>query len=350
MTDSIPLVSVIVPCRNERSYIVACLESIRLNDYPSERIQVLVVDGRSDDGTRKLLAEYTGKWPNVRCLDNPGLTAPAALNIGIQHADGDVIMRMDAHCHYPRDYIRVLVGWLERSGADNVGGAWRTLPGADTPIARAIAAALSHPFGVGNAHFRLGITSAKWVDTVPFGCYRRTVFERIGLFDEELIRNQDDELNQRLLRSGGRILLVPDATIDYFARDSIGKLARMYYQYGYFKPLAARKVGRVGTMRQLVPATFALSLIVILFLSLWKSAWALVFIGLILVYLAAVVVSSITTLSANGLRVAALTATAFPVIHFSYAFGSLRGAARLLFGRDTFGTRGGGVAGVPISR
>jgi glycosyltransferase involved in cell wall biosynthesis len=350
MTGVMPLVSVIVPCRNERDYIFACLESIRLNDYPSDRVQVLVVDGRSDDGTRELLEEYVEKWPRVRWLDNSGRTAPSALNIGIQHADGDVVMRMDAHCHYPRNYISVLVGWLERSGADNVGGTWRTLPGADTPIARAIAAALSHPFGVGNAHFRLGITSPKWVDTVPFGCYRRSVFARIGLFDEELVRNQDDEFNQRLLRGGGRILLVPDATIDYFARDSIGKLARMYYQYGYFKPLAARKVGRVGTVRQAVPAIFALCLIVILLVSFWKSQWALAFVGLALIYVVAAVVSGLTTIRANGFRVAALTAAVFPVIHFSYAVGSLRGAARFLFRRDRVGASGNGVEGVPISR
>jgi GT2 family glycosyltransferase len=320
-----------------------------LNDYPPERVQVLVVDGRSDDGTRELLQKYAEEWPRVRWLDNPGRTAPAALNIGIQHAEGEVIMRMDAHCHYPRNYISVLVGWLERSGADNVGGAWRTLPGADTPVACAIAAALSHPFGVGNAHFRLGITAPKWVDTVPFGCYRRSVFARVGMFDEELIRNQDDEFNQRLLRSGGRILLVPDATIDYFARDSIGKLARMYYQYGYFKPLAAKKVGHVGTLRQAVPAAFASCLILVLLLSLWKSEWGLAFVGLASVYLAGAVLSSITTIKANGLGVAMLTAAVFPIIHFSYAAGSLRGAARILF-RDKLRNRGDGVEGVRISR
>jgi glycosyltransferase involved in cell wall biosynthesis len=345
-----PLVSVIVPCRNERGYIIACLESIRLNDYPADRLQVLVVDGRSDDGTRELLQQYVDAWQRVRWLDNPARTAPAALNIGIQQAEGDVIMRMDAHCRYPRNYISVLVGWLKRSGADNVGAAWRTLPGAETPLARAIAVALAHPFGVGNAHFRLGITEPKWVDTVPFGCYRRSVFARVGLFDEELIRNQDDEFNQRLLRSGGRILLVPDATIDYFARDSIGKLARMYYQYGYFKPLAAKKVGHVGTLRQAVPAAFALCLIVVLLLSLANSRWLFAFGALASAYLLAAVVSSITAINANGLGVGLLTAAVFPVIHFSYAVGSLRGAGRILFRRDKAGNSGDRVEGLPISR
>lgn len=350
MNDSTPLVSVIVPCRNERRYIIACLESIRSNDYPSDRVEVLVVDGRSDDGTRELLQKYAEQWPSVQWFDNPAQTAPAALNVGIQSSRGDVVMRMDAHCHYPRNYISVLVGWLDRSGADNVGGAWRTLPGADTPVARAIAAALSHPFGVGNAHFRLGIAEPRWVDTVPFGCYRRSVFGRIGLFDEELIRNQDDEFNQRLLRSGGRILLVPDATIDYFARDSIGKLARMYYQYGYFKPLAAKKAGRVGTLRQAIPAAFVIFLLIVLFLSIWKPGWGFVLLGVASAYLGGMIVSGITTVRRNGLRVAALTTVAFPVIHFSYAWGTLRGAMRLLFRRGPVPSPGENTGGVPISR
>jgi len=309
-----------------------------------------VVDGRSDDGTRELLREYAERWPRVQWLDNPARTAPAALNIGIHHARGDVVIRMDAHCHYPANYISVLVGWLDRSGADNVGGVWRTLPGADTPVARAIAAALSHPFGVGNAHFRLGITEPKWVDTVPFGCYRKSVFGRIGLFDEELIRNQDDEFNQRLLRNGGRILLVPDATIDYFARDSFGKLARMYYQYGYFKPLAAKKAGSVGTLRQAIPATFVLFLIVTLLLSLWKPSWGFAFLAVASVYMSGVIVSGFTTVKAIGIGAAALTACAFPVIHFSYALGSLRGMLRLLFRRGAVRTRPDSAAGVRISR
>ena len=350
MNGSTPLVSVIVPCRNERRYIIACLESIRSNDYPADRLEVLVVDGRSDDGTRELLQDYSERWPGVQWLDNQARTAPAALNVGIQRSRGDVVMRMDAHCHYPKNYISVLVGWLERSGADNVGGAWRTLPGAGTPVARAIAAALSHPFGVGNAHFRLGIAEPKWVDTVPFGCYRRSVFGRIGLFDEELIRNQDDEFNQRLLRSGGRILLVPDATIDYFARDSIGKLARMYYQYGYFKPLAAKKAGRVGTLRQAVPAAFVLFLMIILFLSIWKPGLGFAFLGAASAYLAGMIVSGMTVVRRNGLRVAALTTVVFPVIHFSYAWGTLRGAMRIFLRRGAVPSPGENADGVPISR
>ena len=141
-----------------------------------------------------------------------------------------------------------------------MGGVCRTLPAADTAVAKAIAVGMSHPLGVGNSHFRIGSSEDRWVDTVPFGCYRREVFDRIGLFDEELVRNQDDELNLRLIKHGGRILLSPRIVCKYFARDSLAKLWRMYYQYGYFKPLVVRKVGGVMTLRQLAPPLFVLCL------------------------------------------------------------------------------------------
>ena len=184
------------------------------------------------------------------------------MNLGIAAAGGSVIVRMDAHVEYPgRLHLRA-GGPLERSGADNVGGVCQTLPAGDSAVAKAVAFGMSHPLGVGNSHFRIGTLEDRWVDTVPFGCYRREVFDRIGLFDEELVRNQDDEFNLRLIRHGGRILLSPRIVCKYFARDSLAKLWRMYYQYGYFKPLVVRKVGGVMTIRQLLPPLFVLSLIV----------------------------------------------------------------------------------------
>jgi glycosyltransferase involved in cell wall biosynthesis len=325
-----PLVSIIVPCRNERRYIAACLESIRLNDYPADSVEVVVVDGESDDGTREVLSEYVQRWPRVRCLDNPARTTPSALNIGIRHARGEIVMRMDAHCHYPRDYISSLVRWLDQSGADNVGGVCRTLPGSDSSVARAIAVALSHPFGVGNSRFRIGTTRPRWVDTVPFGCYRRNVFERIGLFDEELVRNQDDEFNQRLLKHDGRILLVPDVTVDYYARDSIAKVARMYYQYGYFKPLVAKKLGRIGTVRQVVPAAFVLALVVSFALGVWLVPARIMFVAIAGAYLLALLATAIGTIPKSGWRTSALLVVVFPVLHLSYGWGSLLGIVRFL--------------------
>jgi glycosyltransferase involved in cell wall biosynthesis len=346
ITDERPFVSIVVPCRNERRFIVDCLDSILRTDYPPDRLEVLVVDGASDDGTRILLSEYSAREARVKWLDNARQTTPVALNIGIQNALGEILMIMGAHCKYPHDYISKLVGWLEHSAADNVGGICRTLAGADSQMASAIAFALSHPFGVGNSYFRIGVSKPKWVDTVPFGCYRINVFSRIGLFDEELVRNQDDELNQRLLKSGGRILIVPDVVSEYYARDTLNKVARMHYQYGYFKPLVARKIGRVGTWRQLVPVAFLLSLAVTLVLAPWIEIARWAFLGIVGTYLAALLAAIVTSMSHNGFETSVLLGAVFPVVHFSYAWGSLKGIIKFVIRQSPSGA----IAEIRVSR
>ena len=241
-SPELPFVSVIIPCRNEAKHIDACIESVMACDYPRERLEVLVIDGMSDDGTRPLLEAIARRHTAIRVLDNPKRTAPAALNIGVAAARGAVIMRMDAHNKYPSTYISMLVHWLEKSGADNVGGVWVTRPSSERAMARAIALGCSHPFGVGNSRFRLTVEKPCQVDTVPFGCYRRDVFDRIGMFDEELVRNQDIEFNLRLRNSGGSILLVPEVASYYHARDTLRELWRTHYQNGYFNMLVVRKM------------------------------------------------------------------------------------------------------------
>jgi glycosyltransferase involved in cell wall biosynthesis len=319
------LVSVIVPCRNERAYIAACLESLAAQTWPKSKLEVLVVDGLSDDGTRDIVAAHTARFPWLRLLDNPQRVTPSALNIGIRESSGQIVCRVDVHCKYPNDYIATLVRTLDTSGADNAGGMCRTRPADGRPMSRGIAAALSHPLAVGNAHFRIGATAPRWVDTVPFGCYRRSVFERIGLFDEELVRNQDDEFNHRLLKHGGRILLVPSIVIDYYARNSIPKLARMMFQYGYFKPLCAKKLGRVSTARQLVPPAFVAVLGVSLLLAPWSMVMRAVLALIVSLYAALVFAAAARQLPPHGGAVAARFAIAIPVIHLSYGSGFLRG-------------------------
>jgi len=326
MTDR-PSVSVVIPCRNEGDFIAPCLDSILANDYPRERLEVLVVDGMSDDGTRETIRRYAREHPWIRLLDNPRRITPCALNVGVAVARGGVIMRMDAHTNYPPHYIARLVEWLEESGADNVGAACVTLPANGTVRARAIAAALAHPFGVGNAYFRIGTTEPRWVDTVPFGCYRREVFDRIGPFDEELVRNQDDELNTRLLRAGGRILLVPNVTSSYYARDSFAKLWRMYYQYGYYKPLVVRKVRGVFTARQLVPAMFVLAVAAAGAAAPWSASARLALAGVLGAYGAAAAVAAGTTAVRRGAALWPALVAAFAILHVAYGVGFLRGVA-----------------------
>lgn len=325
-----PLVSIVVPCRNEVSHIRQMLDSILATDYPRHRLEVLICDGMSDDGTRDVVADYANRHPVIQLLDNPKRTTPCALNLGISRARGAIIMRMDVHAWYPTNYVASLVDWLERTGADNVGAACVTLPADGTATARGIAAALSHPFGIGNSQFRLGTTELREVDTVPFGCFRRDVFERMGLFDEELVRNQDEEFNFRLLRAGGRVLLVPEVVSHYYARRSLRLLARMFYRYGYFKPLVALKVGRIMTLRQLVPAGFVLSLLVAGLAAPWVApagALGALILGL---YLALDGACAFALARRHGVRVGLAAAGIFPALHFCYGLGFLRGALALL--------------------
>jgi glycosyltransferase involved in cell wall biosynthesis len=325
MVNRAKFVSVIMPCRDEEKYIGKALESILASDYPRDRLEVLIVDGMSTDGTRKIVAEYAKEHRFIKLLDNPKSITPAALNIGIAQARGDIIVRVDAHSTYPPDYISSLVAWQEKTGADNVGGLWRILPGADTPMARAIAIGLAHPFGVGNAHYRIGTSAPRWVDTVPFGCYRREVFTRNGLFDEDHVRTEDDEFNLRLRKNGSRSLLVPEIIIDYFARESLSKIWRVYYYYGYFKPLVARKLGLVLGLRHIIPSLLVATLAAALLLGWWFTGLLVLGFLVLLAYLLADVVFARIASQGQGLWVAVCLILVFPTLHFSYGLGFLEG-------------------------
>ncbi|MCZ8204286.1 glycosyltransferase family 2 protein [Gemmatimonas sp.] len=325
-----PLATCVVLCRNEASYIERCVMSLVNNRLHYPQLEILVVDGLSDDGTREIVQRLADTVPDLRLVDNVRRTTPAAFNTGILAARGSIILPIGAHATYPPHYCATLIAALQEHGADNVGGHCRTIPANGSGTARGIALALGHPLGVGNALFRLRPTTPRWADTVPFGCYRRELFDRIGLFDEELLRNQDDEFNHRLRRAGGRILLVPDVEVDYVARGSFGQLRRMFWQYGVYKPLAAAKVGSLPTVRQLVPPAFVLSLLGLAVLALlprWP-AWPLM--TLVVVYALAIGSQALRLVARNGAGAAAGFALAVPVMHVMYGAGWLYGALRLL--------------------
>lgn len=320
-----PLVSIILPCRNEGNSIRSCLESIVLSDFPKDQLELLVVDGQSEDGTREIVQEFSTRYSWVILHPNPRKITPAGMNVGIRASTGQIVIRMDAHTLYPPDYIPKLVKWIEQSKADNVGGVCITRPANGSAKAHSIAFALSHPWGVGNSHFRIGTTAPRWVDTVPFGCYRREVFDRVGLFDEALVRNQDDELNHRIIKHGGRILLAPEIVSFYTARASLGKLWTMYYQYGYFKPLAVRKIGAVMTARQLVPAIFVASLFIMASLAPWSSTTVFLLGAIVTAYAALDVIVACGAGFKQDVYCGLWSAIVFPVIHISYGIGYLKG-------------------------
>jgi len=320
-----PLVSVIIPCRNEENYIRKVIENLLHQDFPKEQMEIIFLDGRSTDRTREIIQEYAGSSGNIRLLDNAAGVVPHALNEGIRNSTGEVIIRMDAHSDYPVDYISQLVFHLQHLNADNVGGMWITMPGADTVTAKAIAVALAHPFGIGNARYRLGANEPIEVDTVPFGCYRIDVFGRIGLFDEQLIRNQDDEFNARLKKAGGRIFLIPSVKILYYARPTLTKLSKMYYQYGLFKPLVNIKLGAPATVRQLVPPLFVFAVFLLAIASVLSGSALILFALLIGTYLFFDFCFSFLLAFRSQFRFLLLLPIVFPVIHFSYGTGYLSG-------------------------
>ena len=324
------MLSVICPIYNEEKYIAKCLDSIIDQDYPKDDMELFLVDGMSTDHTRDVIAKYQEKYPWIKVLDNPKRIAPCAMNIGIKASSGEVIIRLDAHVIYPTNYFSVLVKKLkELPGAENVGAICNTLPVNDSITAQSIAAVLSSSFGLGNSHFRVGASEIMEVDTVPFGCFNRSIFDKVGLYDEELIRNQDDELNARIINSGGKIYLIPDLICEYYARDTAKKVYKMFYQYGVFKPLVNKKLGSPATIRQFFPLCFVMGLligpIVCTFIPLLWTAYF----SVILLWLLLATYFSFQK-SKNLIRILVQNWIFF-VVHFSYGWGYIVGIYKILF-------------------
>jgi glycosyltransferase involved in cell wall biosynthesis len=278
-------ISVICPIYNEEKYIAKCIKSIIAQDVDKSNMELLLVDGMSTDQTRNIVSNFKEKYHWIKLLDNPHQIVPTAMNIGIKNAVGSIIVRIDAHAAFPVNYISVLVKNLELLNADNVGAACETLPANKSIEAKSIATALSSSFGMGNSYFRVGAKKIMEVDTVPFGCFRREVFDKVGLYDEELIRNQDDELNARIIKNGGKIFLIPHLIVKYFARDSVKKTRKMFYQYGLYKPLVNKKLGSPATLRQFFPLLFVLGLIGGFILSFVHHIFIYIYFTTLLIYL-----------------------------------------------------------------
>lgn len=322
-------VSIIIPCRNEKSYIAKCIDSILSQDYPHEYLDVIICDGCSDDGTLTILEEYCQQYRNVCVLVNQHKTTPHALNIGLKKSQADVKIILGAHSEIHSDYVNNCIACFDLSPEIGcVGGVLNNVYEGKTSAA--IGLAMSSPFGVGNSHFRTGAKNG-YVDTVAFGAYRKEVFESIGYFDENLIRNQDDEFNFRLLKSGRTIYLSNTIRANYYVRASYRKLVKQYYQYGYWKVFVNKKHRVITSMRQLIPFVFVLFLFSLPLFVYFKIPEIF---GAILLFYGTLGIYSAKKVASSFLNIPSIVFTFF-ILHFSYGLGYLEGVFNfLLLGRN----------------
>ncbi|MBI3782301.1 MAG: glycosyltransferase family 2 protein [Deltaproteobacteria bacterium] len=314
--NTLPIVSVVIPMRNEAVHIDRCLDSVLAQEYPPERLEVIVVDGESDDDSLRVLAGYGSR---IRVLTNPSRIVPGAMNIGIRAAHGEIICRVDAHTVLDPDFVRIGVETLQRTGADNVGGPMVSVGGGRW--GDAIALAMSSRFGIGSYfHFA---SADREVDTVYMGMFPKRVFERIGLFDEELVRDQDDELNYRLRKSGGRIFLTMRMRSRYQNRQSVRALARQFFQYGWWKIRVLQKHPKQMSLRQFVPALFILSLLGSAIVSLFCPPAVLLLLVALVAYGAAASAAAAVVAQRNGWSLFVPLLATFATMHFSYGSGFL---------------------------
>lgn len=315
--DSV-LISIIVPCRNEGVLVERAIGSLLNQQIGDDRIELLVADGASDDGTREILEGIAREDPRLRVLENPDRRTPSALRLLLGASGGAFIVRADAHSIYPPDYVSTLVSHLRKTDADNVGGVWDTQPWDDSAQARAVAAALTSRFGVGVSYRTQRGSEPLNAETVPFGAWRASHFETFGPFDAIFVRAQDLEHNIRVRRMGGRILCLPWLKIRYFARPTLGRLARMAFEYGYWKiPVRAKHPVRFS-LRQYLPPAMVAGTVACLVASI-ASPWALM---PVTIYLLTVLLAALgASVSAGALGLVAHCAVALILMHFGYGVG-----------------------------
>lgn len=324
-----PKVSIIVPCRNEEQHIGILLRSILIQSEPLGGFEVIFVDGLSDDDTLSMIKNIVTKDNRFMVLNNRKKFVSSGMNIGIRHAKGEIIVRMDAHCEYPNDYIQRLVSLLETSGADNVGGV--LLPIGTTDTQKAICAAYQTPIGTGVAlrgHIDDG--SVRDVDAVWGGCWRRNRLIEIGLFDEAMVRNQDDELCFRLRKMGGRILQSSSIRISYYVRKSFKRLLRQYMQYGFWKARLIRKHPGQSRLRHFIPALFIMFILISSLGAIFNPFFALALATGLTAYSAVILLVSFMQASRSRYDLLPGIILALLMMHSGYGLGFIFGILNLI--------------------
>lgn len=328
LNNVFPLISIIMPIRNEVEFIEQALKSILDNDYPPEQMEVLVVDGCSDDGTQDIVRKMATQHNCIKLLDNPAKIQASAMNIGIKACRGEVFIRVDGHAEVPPDFIKKSVKCLAKHpDAWVVGGYWKTV--SRGYVGKVIAAATESPVGVGNAKHRLGNFDG-WVETVPYGAHHKWIVEKIGYFDEELVRSEDDEFNNRVILAGGKIWLSSSIWSTYYARSSLRKLWRQYFLDGFWRIKTLQKHGKPATLRRIVPLLFTSSLIVLALAGFISQIFWWMLVAILSFYALGLLCGSIQVGAKAGWKYSLLAPIVFAILHFGYGFGSLWGTIRLV--------------------
>ena len=327
-----PFVSVVIPMRNEEKYIKKCILSFINQDYPEDRYEVIVVDGQSQDNSSTIVTELMKSHNNIYMLENEQKITPIALNIGVKQAKGDLIIIFSAHGFANKMFLADNVNVHTKNNVDCVGGTIKTI-GQDFQ-SKAISLAQSSVFGVGNSLFRYS-KKTQFVDTVAFGAYSKNIFDKVGYFDETLVRNQDFEFNHRIIKNGGKILLDPSIKSYYFARSSIWKLFIQYLKYGFWKVSVISKHKDAFRLRYQVPPFFVLILIVLSILSIFQDLFLLFLISTLLIYLFAIIIVSIRISMKSRIKNILILPFTFCALHFGFGIGFLIGAIGLSYHKFT---------------
>ena len=323
-------ISIIMPLYNEEKYISNCIESLLKQDYPLAKMEWIFVDGCSTDATKMIVQQFKNKYPKlIKIYDNPNKTVPYAMNIGIEHAKGKYIIRLDAHADYAVDYISKCVHYLNTTDADNVGGVAETK--SKGFVGKCIAKMLSSKFGVGNSQFRTNGESG-YVDTVPFGAFRKEVFEKLGGYDERLTRNQDNEMNYRIRKNGGKIYLANDILFSYYCRDSIKGITDMAVKNGMWNVITMKLCPGTMGIRHFIPFAFLLSLILMPVLSIIVKPIVYLFGAELVLYVILDFYFSLK--SSDDIKMFLLLIILFPIFHITYGFGSVKGIVKLIFSKE----------------
>ncbi len=324
-----PTVSVVIPCRNEEKTIRQVLEALLAQTYPTDQMEVVIADGFSTDGTRGSIAQFTRDHPELEVVlvDNPRQIIPAGVNTAIKASRGEFIVRMDAHSLPSQPYVKRLVDALEKGLGENVGVVWDITPQNESLIARSIAAAAAHPLAVGDARYRFG-TKAAYVDTVPFGAFRRSLIDQVGYLDESLLANEDYEFNTRIRQSGGRIWLDPGCRCVYFARKNLSELARQYWRYGFWKSQMLKRYPSTLRPRQALPPMFVVGLLVLLIAAFFWYPARILLLATIGIYLTIILgVALQIALKKRDFDYLAGVPLAIATMHFAWGAGFLAGLA-----------------------